>query len=54
MILRCDWREESDRVKGAFAVAGDLAEKIDAAGETGDSPAVRRYSNEDGPEWQKL
>ena len=34
LILRRDWREEADRIKGAFAVARDLAEKI------GDADAV--------------
>ena len=31
LILRRDWREEADRIKGAFAVARDLAERIGGA-----------------------
>ncbi len=28
LILRADWPKESDRIKGAFAIAKDLAEKV--------------------------
>jgi transcription-repair coupling factor (superfamily II helicase) len=30
LVLRADWPKESDRIKGAFAIAKDLAEKVKA------------------------
>ncbi len=30
IVVRRDWRKESDRIKGAFAIARDLAEKVAA------------------------
>ena len=31
IVVRRDWRRESDKIKGAFAIARDLAEKVAAA-----------------------
>jgi transcription-repair coupling factor (superfamily II helicase) len=28
IVVRRDWRKEADKIKGAFAVARDLAEKV--------------------------
>jgi len=29
-VIRRDWRRDSDKIKGAFAIARDLAEKVAA------------------------
>ena len=30
IVVRRDWRSEGDRIKGAYAIARDLAEKAEA------------------------
>ena len=32
IVVRRDWKKDSDKIKGAFAIARDLAEKVKAAG----------------------
>ncbi len=32
IVVRRDWKKDSDKIKGAFAIARDLAEKVQAAG----------------------
>ncbi|QYX55458.1 transcription-repair coupling factor [Roseovarius sp. SCSIO 43702] len=41
IVVRRDWKKESDRVKGAFAIARDLAEKVVAKGRSDKRPASR-------------
>jgi transcription-repair coupling factor (superfamily II helicase) len=33
IIVRRDWTKEADRIKGAFSIARDLAEKVAKVGE---------------------